>query len=206
MEKQVDKKHYEFSLYVDIARWNSYWHQIDEVLKTKCNSMLIVGAGDHIVKDVISKYITNIAVVDIDPELNPTYVGSIAELDTICNEKFETVLCCQVLEHLPFSLFEISISQLAKVCTNYCVLSLPQKYSRYRIALYLRNRGRDYQIVRQRKNVFHSFNGEHYWEIGTKGSSLKEVMSVIEKYFEIEKMYTVKENPYHCFFILKRMH
>ncbi len=205
MEKQVDKNHYEFSAYVDIARWSSYWHQIDEVLKTQADSLLIVGTGDRIVKNVISKYITNIADIDIDPELTPTYVGSITELDVICSEKFDTVLCCQVLEHLPFSLFETSIAQLANVCTTYCVLSLPQKYLRYRFALYLRNRGRDYQFVYQRKNRSHFFNGEHYWEIGTKGCSIKEVEDVISKYFTIERSYSVKENPYHYFFILKKI-
>ncbi len=203
MEKQVDKKHYEFNNYVGIPRWCSYWHQINEVLRTHADSLLIIGTGDSIVETILSTCVKKVNILDIDPELNPDYLTSVTEIDRVCTDKFDTVLCCQVLEHLPFSLFETAISQLAKVCQKYCIISLPQIRFMFRFALYIMNRGRDYQFVKRRNNVSFSFNGEHYWEIGAKGCSLKDVMSVMEKYFDIEKRFTIKENSYHYFFILK---
>jgi hypothetical protein len=29
---QVDASHYNFNAYVDLPRWNSYWHQIEETI------------------------------------------------------------------------------------------------------------------------------------------------------------------------------
>lgn len=52
----------------------------------------------------------------------------------------------------------------------------------------------------------HYFDGQHYWEIGKVGYSLKTVINDIREVgFEVEKTYRVFENQYHRFFILKRV-
>ncbi|MHA1380617.1 MAG: hypothetical protein ACTSRG_19795 [Candidatus Helarchaeota archaeon] len=55
------------------------------------------------------------------------------------------------------------------------------------------------------KDLFHKFNGEHYWEIGKAGYPLSKIIKDIQKTgFEVEKTYRVFENPYHRFFILRK--
>ena len=47
--------------------------------------------------------------------------------------------------------------------------------------------------------------GEHYWEIdGLKKWSKKNIEIILKKYFNLEKFYVVKENPYHMFFMLNK--
>jgi len=51
----------------------------------------------------------------------------------------------------------------------------------------------------------HTFDGEHYWEIGKYGYPLSRIISDIKKMgFDIEKTFRVFEYPYHRFFKLKR--
>ena len=52
MKKQVDKKHYNFLNYVDKARENSYYKQIERVLKEKNENILIIGAENKIVPNI----------------------------------------------------------------------------------------------------------------------------------------------------------
>lgn len=51
----------------------------------------------------------------------------------------------------------------------------------------------------------HNFIGEHYWEIGKAGCSLKKIIKDVEKArFRIERTYRVFEIPYHRFFVLEK--
>ena len=51
-----------------------------------------------------------------------------------------------------------------------------------------------------------NFDGEHYWEIGKAGYPLNKIIKDIQKTgFKIEKTYRIFENPYHRFFILKKI-
>ena len=54
---QIENEHYSFNKYTEFPRWVSYWHQIDENLKFKLNSVLIIGIGDDIVQRTLNNYI-----------------------------------------------------------------------------------------------------------------------------------------------------
>ena len=127
MEKQVEKEHYDFLSYLSKARWNSYYHQIEEVLKNNSQNALIIGKGDGIVPDILKKQIEEVKIFDIAEDLQPDYLGNILEMSNIINKKFDSILCCQVLEHLPFDKFEQCISELSKVTDKQVIISLPQK-------------------------------------------------------------------------------
>ena len=51
-----------------------------------------------------------------------------------------------------------------------------------------------------------NYTGEHYWEIGKAGYPLQKVIGEMRNAgFKIEKTYRIFENPYHRFFILKKI-
>jgi len=60
-------------------------------------------------------------------------------------------------------------------------------------------------VSKFKKNVYFERNG-HYWEIGNRGTSKKWLIKSFKKRgFELVKSYTVFENPYHVFFIFKKI-
>jgi len=50
----------------------------------------------------------------------------------------------------------------------------------------------------------HTFDGEHYWELGKKDYSIKKIKNILKKYFKSVKTTPPLMNPYHEFFILKK--
>lgn len=202
MDKQVDFIAYNFSSYCHKQRWMSYWHQLDEVYKINPKCVLIVGTGDGFVHRILSKRI-NVKVLDIAEDLSPDILGSVTDLSHLTNERFDCILCCQVLEHIPFDYFEKCLEELSACTNKYCVISLPQ--FRWTLGIdFTLNRTLSFQLVLPRRNVDYSFDGQHYWNMGVKGCSRGEIEKKICKYFDIERSFDVKEITFHRFYILKK--
>ena len=200
---QVNRSHY-FYGYDTKERWISYWYQINEVLKTRPKTLLEVGIGNGTVSDYLRKLGIKVTTVDIDKNLNPDYVASVTELSNIFDENtFDTSLCAEVLEHLPFEYFEKSLQELHYVTKKYLILTLPFfgiKVSFFLKVPIMKKIGFVISLPYPKK---HKFNGEHYWEIGKKGYSLKKILKVISRWYYIKRTYLPLENPYHRFFVLK---
>lgn len=206
MKKQVDKDYYfNFFQYVNKGNWNSYYHQIEETLKSESNNVLIIGKGDGIVPKVLRSYIKEVKTFDIAEDLEPDYIGNILEINEIIYKKYECIICCEVLEHLPFEHFEKCIKKLEEITEKKCIISLPQQYIWSGFSLKIPKIPLlNLNISIPKSYVNYKFNGEHYWEIGTKGYSVGKIRKILEKYFNIEYEYTPIENKYHRFFILKK--
>lgn len=187
-------------------RFASYWHQINEAINLQPLSILEVGIGTKFVSSYLEKVGFKITTVDIIKELSPAVNASIIRLPFI-EDCFDVCLCCEILEHLPFKHFSISLMELHRVCKSTLILSLPD------VSWFLRTRF-DAPLLSLPTNVIslptiisdtHVFDGEHYWEIGKKGYTLARIQKVITSCgFNIIKTYRVFENPYHRFFILDR--
>lgn len=209
MEKQVNKEHYRFLTYLTKQRWNSYYHQIEEILLNNSKNILIIGAGDKIVPDILRQHISEVKIFDIAEDLNPDYIGNILNLSNIVNKKYDSILCCQVLEHLPFDKFEICIKELEKITKDQCIISLPQRNIEISFSIKLpRMKRKTIEILIPRFYKNFTFekdgNGEHYWEINAKNYSVNKVRKILKKHFDLKKEYTVNENHYHRFFVLKK--
>ncbi|MDH6459005.1 2-polyprenyl-3-methyl-5-hydroxy-6-metoxy-1,4-benzoquinol methylase [Fusobacterium sp. PH5-7] len=206
MKKQVDKNYYlNFFQYVNKDTWNSYYQQIEEALKSKSSSVLIIGMGDGIVPKILRNYIKEVKTFDIAEDLEPDYIGNILDINEIIDKKYECIICCEVLEHLPFDKFEKCIEKLEKITAKKCIISLPQQYIRAWISFKIPKLPLFNLIISLPKNYMkYKFNGEHYWELGTKGYSVVKIRKILKKYFNIENEYTPLENKYHRFFILKK--
>ena len=128
-----------------------------------------------------------------------------SNLDVLLGDKkFDVILCCQVLEHLPHDRFENILQQL-EWHADHVIISLPYSAMKYKFEVKL-------PVIKTVKlNVYihkffkkHKFDGEHYWEIGTRGYTKRSVLKSMRKFFLVEKWYVAPYNPYHMFFILKK--
>jgi hypothetical protein len=201
---QVNTVHYNFDTYVNLPRWNSYWHQIVEAVILKPQTVLIIGIGDNIVGKILQKQNIKVYTFDFDKELNPDFIGNVTEICDVLQEKhFDVILCCQVLEHFPYDKFESTLQKLKQVADN-VIISLPYSPIKFMINIslpYIGNRIITLDIPRFYKKF--KFNGEHHWEIGQKGYGKRKIEYSIRKIFNIQKQFVVPYNHYHIFFILK---
>ncbi len=203
---QVENKIYYTLDYLDKPRWVSLWHQINEVTSKKPKSILEVGMGNGLVKHTLTLLGYSVKTLDHDRRLKPDYVGDIRQL-SFRARSFDIILCAQVLEHLLFEEFLGCLLELHRVVKRYVILTLPHDYLTYflvqlKIIPYLKPLTFFRTVPRLQT---HTFNGQHYWEIGKRGYPLNKIKEKITGAgFTIEKTYLLPENPYHRFFILRK--
>ncbi len=121
--KQSNQEFYPNSNYeIPKTKFITYWHQIHEVQKTKPKKFLEIGIGDGFVSNYLGKK-KKIKVVtfDNDKKLNPDFVGDINFLSKYFpKNSFDTILCAEVLEHLPFSSFKKCLKEMNKISKKKC--------------------------------------------------------------------------------------
>lgn len=206
IKKQVNSEVYDFSNYCNIGRWNSYWHQLDEVSGLKKGSeILLIGAGDGIVPMILRKMNYNVTVFDFDEDLLPDIVGDVKYItDTIRNSAYDAIICCQVLEHIPGEYFDSIMQQFSTLLhkDGRLILSLPQSFAPFCCLI---NIPKVHILINKTiplfRNKIFEFDGEHYWQVDTKGYRKKDMIKRISKNFCIIRTYTIFELQYHWFII-----
>jgi len=208
IEPQVPVNHYYNYEYDSMERFISYWHQIAELRVFKSKLILEIGIGNGFVANYLNDRGFQISTLDIDKNLKPDVCGSIIDIP-FKDEAFHVVACFEVLEHLPFKNINNALCEIYRVTTDYAILSLPDCNRAYRLDIQLPKFGSHKLLIPipRLKPLIHSFDGEHYWEIGKSGYSIQVIKDEIEKTgWFIDRTYRVFEVPYHRFFILSKMH
>jgi ubiquinone/menaquinone biosynthesis C-methylase UbiE len=204
MEKQVSKESYNFGKYVFFGRWASYYMQLQELLACNPKSILEVGAGDEVVHDYITHHTSiEYKTIDIADDLKPDIKGSIHDMP-LPDNSFDVVCAFEVLEHLPFEKFEDSLKEMKRVSKKHVLVSMPHFGPALKLNFkipFLREIFLAFKIPFQKA---HTFNGQHYWEIGKKGYSPRKIRTIIQKHFTIKKEFVPYYNQYHHFYILEK--
>jgi len=203
--KQVDKSHYQFQKYMGKGRWNSVWHQMDEVISLAPKSVLEIGPGPGLFKAMALQFGIQVKTLDLDPELNPDYIGSATAIP-LPESSFEVVCAFQMLEHLPYEKSLHAFNEMVRVSSKYVIISLPDASIAWRYQFHFPKLG-TYDILVPRptiKKQMHKYDGEHYWEINKEGFDLAKVTEDLTKNCLLLKTYRVRENPYHRFFVFQK--
>lgn len=208
-KKQVDKDHYEYARYMDKRRWSSAWHQIDEILKLKPKDVLEVGPGAGILKSIISNFVIDVKTLDLDPDLNPDYVGSATELP-LANDSVDLVCAFQVLEHLPFDQSKKAFKEMVRASRKHVLISLPDARKLWPYTIYIPKVGLKTFNLRKPFDYpkEHVFDGQHYWELNKKNYEVENVISEFvssSNKITLKYSFRVKENPYHHFFVFEKL-
>src|SRR5262249_33169739 len=142
----------------------------------------------------------DVTTFDLDPSLRPDLAGDVRHLSSIVDEgSFDAVVAFQVLEHLPFSDFIPALQQMARAARDTVIISLP--HYGWNLQARIRLWKWDWAFSRRvSKRPAWTFNGEHYWEIGTRGHSLPRVREVVASALRIEREYFCPDYSYHYFF------
>lgn len=180
--------------------------QITDVLRFSPANVLIIGNGLGLEAIILRSFGIAVTVVDIDECLGPDVVASADDLSAFQSGQFDVVIASHVLEHLPFKFFDQCLSEIGRVgkhaliylpfaClvfqANFGILPLTSSALWLRLPLFWKR---------------HRFDGEHYWEIGVAGRSLKLIRRHILKTHFVVDEYHNRDWRYSYNFILKSKH
>lgn len=207
MNNQVQSKHYRFEKYCEEERFSSYWHQLKEILNTRSDSVLEIGIGDKVFGSYLKNNTTiKYTSVDAAGDLSPDYVADVTKLPFV-DQSFDAVCAFEILEHLPFEKFITSLKEIGRVSKKNVIISLPHwgRHFSFKIRLpFIKMIKFQYKI--NFLPIKHSFNGEHYWEIGKKDYKIKRIRETINNSgLKIVKDYVAFDSPYHHFFVLEKV-
>ncbi len=201
---QVAKEHYDLN-YDHKARWLSYWYQIQSVCSLKPTTVLEIGCGNNMVRNYLARQGIAITTLDIDEQLKPNLVGSITDIPSASNS-YDVVLCSQVLEHLPYENTMRALLEIYRVAKYGAVISVPDsRITLFKAGLHIPTVGWKDFFYKIASWKFHTFDGQHYWEIGKRGYSLKRFIHAIERAgFVVVKHFVPADVPTKHFFILSK--
>lgn len=201
---QVGKEHYAGQAYRSGERWSSYWHQIAIMRSTGAESVLEVGMGEGVVARQLAAGGIKVETLDIAEDLKPDVVGSVTAIP-LPDKSYDAVLAAEVLEHITFDDLPQALREMVRVARKFVMISVPHPgyvFSIiYKVPL-LPRISLLYKIPFFWKT--HTFNGQHYWELGKKGYSvnkfLKEAKTAGLTLVE-HKAYA--DDPAHRFFLFR---
>jgi predicted SAM-dependent methyltransferase len=185
-------------------RWSSIWHQLAEISLLKPESVLEVGPGTNLFKTVSLSFQIPVKTIDHNPAIKPDFVGSITDLPFKDNA-YDVVCAFQVLEHLPYENSIDAFREMVRTSRRNVVISLPDAKIMWRFRIKLPMFGEhDFLVNRPSlKLPMHKFDGEHYWEINTKGYNLEKVLYDMTQISRLVRTYRIYDNPYHRFFVFE---
>lgn len=203
---QVDKSHYG-ARYRGKDRWLSYFYQLALVRALSPESVLEIGPGEGIVTDTLRKDGVKVTTCDIAADLQPDVVASVTALPFNDNE-FEVLLAAEILEHIKFEDVSQALSELERVARTHVVISLPHPGWVFscEVKLPLIPRfGVLFQIPFFWKE--HHFNGEHYWELGKRGYSVRRFVDCAKAQgLILDRSVKYSDDPVHRLFVFSKKH
>lgn len=200
---QVDRSLYATAEYCLPGRFAAYSYQLREVFASGAKSVMEVGPGNGVVTHILRQAGLRVDTLDHDPEIKPDIVGSVLKLP-VEDRAYDAVLCCQVLEHLPWEQFPVAVRELARVARETIIMSLPHASKHNYLHMKLpRLPAIRWDIDRPISKERMAFNGEHYWELGRgfKPVDLKAVFD--QEDLDLYKSFRVPEFRAHHFFCLR---
>jgi hypothetical protein len=110
----------------------------------------------------------------------------------------------EVLEHIPFEHVPLALQGLRRTTKGYVMLSLPHNSLYLTIAVKLSKTPLKTLFLRLFElSIRHTYDGGHYWEIGTRNYSMSKVRKVLEERFKIVRSFRNPLFPYNHFFVLE---
>jgi len=224
MKRYNDKK---------IFIWKTFYSHLYQIyfsLKLKAKEILEIGNQYRFVSSILCQF-SNLTTLDFNDKFNPDIlmdITNLKQLDTLKDEKYDLILLCEVLEHIPYEEIEGILQILRKKTKKYIVISAPNVSGYFSITLFRHELGNsgfkiikylvdllsiqigniitrlDYKLRKKYKKYMFKEKSGHHWELGIDKYDINSFRKLLEKYFIIILEERVREHPFHHFFVLKK--
>lgn len=208
--KDLSREYYDFSGYVNRARWLTYFHQLELILRTEPASVLEIGVGPGIVRAVLQDRGVAVTTVDVNPDLEADHVGDVRELpESITSRPWDWVLCSRVLHHIPFAEVPSVIKALGLLSSQRLLITVPREDLSFQLSV-RRTAGKPHQLrinlgsrlkraLRNRKVLAGSASG--VWMLGDKsGVTQSKFRALLEQHLTVDEEFILADDPSHVFF------
>jgi SAM-dependent methyltransferase len=198
---QVAPGHYG-ARYIDWDKWVSFYWQIQAVVATGGRRVLEIGVGSGVVAATLKRCGIDVTTADIDASLAPDVVADACSLPFDDGE-FDMVLCCEVLEHMPYEVSVRAARELRRVTHGHCLVSLP--HAALSFAALVRMPILHLRELRFRVPFARRLppGGEHYWECGRPGYPVRRIRrDLLGAGFKLVSESRPPTNYSHVFFLL----
>ncbi len=198
------------SPFSNLPNYISYYYQINLIPK-KISSILEIGIGNKFVSSQLRKLGKIVTTLDVDRKLKPDIIANVNAIG-LKDRSFDCVICYEVLEHLPLSMFETCLNELRRISRKYLIISLP--FSGFAAGLYLklplRGGGRIFRIplpfFSRPEKLVKKFKIAHYWAIGEGKISRNFTRKRLKGCgFKVMKELSPVLNSHHIFWVLRKV-
>lgn len=203
-ERSLDRSIYFSESYFSMPQLCSFAHQINSINAMKPKSAIEIGLGNGFVSTFLDRMNVPVTTADINPALSPDICAPLDELKTLVSKKYDLVICCEVLEHMPLEKLDENIDHLRSLGER-LFMTLPNSYRTWGVSglSFLPKLGVkmfDFNLDIPWKRPI--AGGPHFWEVGySKDCSRKSIVGKLEKRYSTVKSGRFSLNPYHVWFV-----
>ena len=178
--------------------------QIRQIYELKPKSVLEIGPGNGFVASFLKRSGVEVVTADINPDLEPDICAPLSELSAHVSQKFDLVVCCEVLEHMPLSDLDANLDILRSVGDR-LLMSLPNARASVGFGSLVRLPRLARFLLDAHVNlpIKHKLEGSpHFWEVGyTSDCTRRNIVARLKTRYGRVKHFRFALNPYHYFFI-----
>ncbi len=169
-----------WSAYYTAKRIGHQWLQVELLNRLGVQRVLEVGPGLGLVTAMLDNAGYDVTTLDRQPRPfarpdTPHLEADLRDLDPGRIGGFDTILCCETLEHLPWDAVPRVLAAFRASGARFLVVSVPYEAFQFALSLYL-NRCVARQALAFKKfrflRAFRPNAAGHHWEVGYRGHGL----------------------------------
>ena len=202
-ERSLKRLEYFSDHYFSMVQLTSQAQQVHDIHSLAPRDVLEIGIGNGFTSSFLRMSGYDVTTADINGDLQPDYVAPLGDLPSLLKgRQFDLVVCCEVLEHMPWSEFEKSIATMRQL-SDRLYLTLPNYAKFFGFSGFL-----DIPRIRRLMNVGaylpipRKISPEHFWEIGTsRETSARAIKKILRRHYPKVRDYSYRLNRYHHAFV-----
>lgn len=129
-ERGLGRSEYFSNSYFTLPVLFSQMMQTRMIHELKLKSVLEIGTANGFVSDFLRKSGLEITTADINADLLPDICAPLSELPSMVDRKFDCIMCCEVLEHMPLEDLDFNLDVLRSLGDR-LFMTLPNSFANF---------------------------------------------------------------------------